>query len=133
MPRSDDGIRRESTKLEHIEVIQLEAEGYSYRDIADRMMITASVVGKIVCKWKAMRTVKNCTHSGRPQKIGPHELRRLNRTAENNLRVSLAEILNKSPLNCHPKTVQKALHKLDFHLQIPHHKPFLKQEVSGKD
>ena len=48
MPRNDDGNWRESTKLERIEIIQLQAEGYSYRAIADRMMMSASAVSKIV-------------------------------------------------------------------------------------
>ena len=88
MPRNNGGNRRESTKLERIQIIQLQAEGYSYRAIADRMMMSVSAVGKIVRRWKVTRTVKNCTHSGRPQKIGPRELRRLNQTAENNPRAS---------------------------------------------
>ena len=132
MPQNDDGTRRQSTKLERIEIIQLQAEGYSYRAIADRMMISASAVGKIIRKWKATRTVKNSTRSGRPQKIGPRELRRLNRTVEHNPRASLAEITNESRLNCHPQTIQKALHKLDFHLRIPRRKPFLNARTKRK-
>ena len=71
MPRNNDGNRRESTKLERIEIIQLQAEGYSYRAIADRMMILVSAVGKIIRQYKATRMVENRTRSGRPQKIGP--------------------------------------------------------------
>jgi len=78
MPRNDDGNQRESRKLECVEIIQLQAEGYSYHAIADRMMMSASAVGKTVRKWKATRTVKNRTRPGRPQKIGPRELSRLN-------------------------------------------------------
>ena len=70
MPQNDDGNRRESTKLERIEIIELEAEGYSNRAIADSMMMSASAVSKIVCRSRVTRTVKNCTRSGRPQKIG---------------------------------------------------------------
>ena len=112
-------------KLDHIEIIQLRAEGYSYRAIADCMMMSASVVGKIFRQWKATRLVKNSTCLGKPQKIRPIELRRLNRVAENNPCVSLAEITNESRLNCHAQTIQKALHKLDFHLRISRGKPFL--------
>ncbi|RPA99678.1 hypothetical protein L873DRAFT_1806172 [Choiromyces venosus 120613-1] len=42
MPQSADGKRRESTKLEHIEVIQLHAEGYTYHQIADCTAISES-------------------------------------------------------------------------------------------
>ena len=89
-------------------------------------------VAKIVRKWNATRMVKDSTRSGRPRKIGPQELRRLNRTAENNPRASLAEITNESRLNCHPPTIQKALHKLDFHLRIPRRKPFVNARSKRK-
>jgi len=40
--------------------------------------------------------------------------------------------VNESRLNCHPQTIQKALHKLDFHLRIPRRKPFLNARSKRK-
>ena len=132
MPWDDDGNWRESTKLGRIGIIQLQAEGYSYRAIADRIMMWVSTVSKIVRRWRVTRTVKNRTCSGRPQKIGPQELRRLNRVAENNPHASLAENVNKFRLNCYPQTIQKALHRLDFQLRIYRRIPFLNARSKWK-
>jgi len=57
MPRTHDGRWRESTKLERIEVIHLDAEGYSNDQIAWRMAMSKSGVGKIMRKLKARRMV----------------------------------------------------------------------------
>ena len=124
MPKNADGKRCESTKSERIEVICLHAEGYTHRQIADRTTVAKSSVTKILRKWKVTKSVENQTRPGRPPKINSRELRRLNRVAENNSRATLAEITNESQLNCHPQTIKKALHKLDFHLRIPWRKPF---------
>ena len=134
MPHTHDGRKRESTKLERFEVIQLDTEGYSYDQIAQRMAtgMSKSGVGKIIRKWKARRMVKNGTQPGRRQKIGPRELRLLNRVVENNPQATLVEIANEFMLNCYPQTIQKALHKLDFHLRIPRRKPFLNASAKRK-
>jgi len=50
MPHTHDLRRQESTKLEHIEVIQLDVKGYSYDQIARRMAMSKSSVGKIIRK-----------------------------------------------------------------------------------
>jgi len=89
-------------------------------------------IRKVIRKWKARRMVKHGARPGRPQKIGPRELRRLNRVVENNPRATLVEITNESMLRCHPQTIQKALHKLDFHLRIPRRKPFLNTSAKRK-
>jgi len=96
------------------------------------MAMSKSGVGKIIRKWKARRMVKNGTRPGRPQKIGPRELRLLNSVVEHNPRATLVEIANEFMLNCHPQTIQKALHKLDFHLRIPRRKLFLNASAKGK-
>jgi len=132
MPRTHDRRRRESIKLQRIKVIQLDAEGYSYDQIARHMAMSKSGVGKIIRKLKARRIVKNETRPGRPQKIGPRELRRLNRVVENNPRATLVQITNESMPNCHPRTIEKALHKLDFHLRIPRRKLFLNASAKRK-
>jgi len=76
--------------------------------------------------------VKNGTRPGRPQKIGPRQLRWLNRVVENNPQATLVEITNEGRLNCNSQAIQKALHKLDFNLRIPCRKPFLNASAKQK-
>lgn len=115
-----------------MEVIELHASGYTHRQIADCTAVSKSNIAKIIQKWKTTKSLENRTRPGRPRKIGPRELRRLNCTVQRNPRATLAEITAESRLNCHPRTIKKSLHKLDFHLRIPRRKPFLDSKTKRK-
>ncbi|RPA99987.1 hypothetical protein L873DRAFT_1805759, partial [Choiromyces venosus 120613-1] len=52
MPKTINGKRCESTKLECIEVLELQAQGFTYRQIADCTTVSKSNIAKILHKWK---------------------------------------------------------------------------------
>ncbi|RPB06178.1 hypothetical protein L873DRAFT_1797133 [Choiromyces venosus 120613-1] len=54
MPKTINGKRRESRKLECIEVLELQAQGFTHHQIADRTTVSKLNVAKILCKWKVM-------------------------------------------------------------------------------
>ena len=66
MPMDNLGKRRESTALERVRIIELNAEGYSQRDIAQKMgSVSKTTVQLVLQQWMSSQ-LNPTPRNGRP-------------------------------------------------------------------
>jgi len=93
-----------------MEIIELHAAGYTCREIANCIAVSQSNFAQIIQKEKTTKSLENHARPGRPRKMSPWELQRLNQTVEENLCAALPEITAEYGLNCHSRMIKKLLH-----------------------
>ncbi len=113
MPRDENGKRREATDEERVRVIELHAEGKSYRAIEAETGISKSDMQRIVNLWNTKRLICPPTRPGPKPKLSKRDKRKLIRTSDNHPRATLVEVVNEARLlnPVHSKTAGKYLRR----------------------
>jgi len=110
MPTNKEtGKGRQSTTIERVTIIELTAEGYSRRDIQQKLGISKSTVQRVIQEWKSNTQLQPASRSGRPLVLNSRDKRRLYRLSDANPYVSLRDLAAESGLGVCPETVARAL------------------------
>jgi transposase len=105
--------RRETTTEERISVIGKNAEGKSYRDIAEIAGIS-KVKAADIRKERQQHNIEDSTRSGRSSKLSDSDARYLKMLSDKDLSTPLAKI-----------TRERALREKGYYVHIARKKPFL--------
>ena len=105
----DTGKRRETTLLERVRIIELNAQGFSLRAIAHQTKISKSTVHRLLQQWTSTWQLEPVSRSGRPEILNIRDKRRLYRLSDANPYASLAELTAESGLNISPGTAGRIL------------------------
>jgi transposase len=113
MPQdTETSKRRMATINERGRVIQLHAEGKSFRSIAKDTGISKTQAQRIIKHWSDTGEVEPSPRRGRPQTLNDRDIRHLIRLSDSHPRATLGEITNEAGIkNLKPQTVGKYLHQ----------------------
>lgn len=107
--------------------ITLRAEGYTYREIAERLggNATFSAVRKLCLKFDDVKSVTDKRRTGRPRLSGPRDDRQLLRLSLSDRRKTARQLMGDWNVRASVRTVRRRLCKAGLNARIPRKKPFI--------
>ena len=132
MPIDHLGKRRESTALERVRIIELNAEGYSQRDIAQKMgSVSKTTVQRVLQQWKSSQ-LNPTPRNGRPPTLDLKDKRRIYRASDADPGATLAELTSDMHLGVNFVTVGRVLRTSGRYVRWAHRKPFISVKARSK-
>ena len=117
MPKHTDSSphkRRELSLTTRSEIVTWYNAGLSYANIAQRMKLSANTIGSIVRKWKKTGLIANQPRTGRPPKVTPAMVKRVDRFIRTHDDAVPKEIQEKLHLPVTPRTVYNIRRSLGY-------------------
>lgn len=118
MPTQNNGKRRETTIDERVAIIKQHAEGFSYRQIAEKTNISKSQAQKIISSYLATGTILHQPRPGAPPKLDERDKRHIARLAEQYPEATCEEITVDSGLRVCSSTIGQALRTQGYYVQL---------------
>jgi transposase len=123
MPRN-----RELTAEERCQIITLHNINIKNVDIARQMNRGESTIRAVINRWRDSKKFSSAHRSGRPQKLGERDARRLMLIVKRNRKATLEDIHQDLRLNVHKETIGRKLRKLHFRSRKAIRKPFISKK-----
>ena len=99
MPRDQaTGTRHMATRNERVRVIELHAEGKSYRQIANETGISKDAAREIIKYWTTTGELNPPSRPGKPPVLSERDIRHLVRLSDSHPRATLAELAQEASL-----------------------------------
>jgi transposase len=102
------------TESERGEIIGLHKLNYSSYQIGRDLKVPQSTVYKIIKKWNQTNSVADKSKTGRPPKLSPDNLRKIEKYIQKNDEAVATEIMRDLKLRVSPRTIQRVRAKLNF-------------------
>jgi len=129
MPRDKaTGKRPLTTRNERVKIIELHAEGKSYRQIANELGISKDGARKVINYWTDTGELNPPPRPGKKPALNERDRRYLVRLSDLHPRATIAEIAQEAGLKVNPRTIGKYLRQ-DYRLVfLARRKPWLGRE-----